>query len=195
MRTMCYTTKWWGAGLEARLKLFKDSAVRQCFTVSALSDRIDKKRGENSWILQRRGGPWTHRETLRMQNTWWAACRCSMYRYSPLFHIQTQNILRTYYSLITKVFCLFCRNWESLKLWGHSVIFLLLNQRRIFFYFSPVMSHSGFGLVHFEIVVFFPSKQTENTLWWLKRGNTHTRHPRLSDHTHWQHTHPDTHSE
>lgn len=62
-----------------------------------------ERRGENSWILQRRGGPWTHRETLRMQNTWWAACRCSMYRYSPLFHIQTQNILRTYYSLITKV--------------------------------------------------------------------------------------------
>lgn len=70
--------------------------------------------------------------------------------------------------------CLFCRNWESLKLWGHSVISLLLNQRRIFFYFSPVMSHSGFGLVHFETVVFFPSKQTENTLWWLKKRK-HTR--------------------
>lgn len=87
--------------------------------------------------------------------------------------------------------CLFCRNWESLKLWGHSVISLLLNQRRIFFYFSPVMSHSGFGLVHFETVVFFPSKQTENTLWWLKeRKHTHETpspvgsHP-LTAHTPW----------
>lgn len=190
MRTMCYTTKWWGAGLEARLKLFKDSAVRQCFTVSALSDRIDKKRGENSWILQRWGGPWTHRETLRMQNTWWAACRCSMYRYSPLFHIQPENILRTYYSLITKVFCLFCRNWESLKLWGHSVIFLLLNQRRIFFYFSPVMSHSGFGLVHFETVVFSIKANRKYPLVTQERKHTHETpspvgsHP-LTAHTPW----------
>ena len=101
----------------------------------------------------------------------------------------------TYFKCSPRFFVFaFYRNRESLKLWGHSVIFLLLNQRMIFLFQS--CDESLLVLVWFtlRLLFFFPSKQTENTLWWLKRGNTHTRHPRLSDHTHWQYTHPDTHS-
>lgn len=88
-----------------------------------------------------------------------------MYRYSPLFHIQPQNILRTYYSLITKVFLFVLQELGVSKTLRTFCDLSTPESEEDFSYFSPVMSHSGFGLVHFETVVFFPSKQTENTLW------------------------------